>query len=350
MTRVGIAGFRGYSGSELVALLERHPDVEPVLLEHRSDAADRPRPLGHPAPPRAPLDPAAVKAEGLSVVFLATPAEVSSEVTPALLAAGARVIDLSGAYRLETPENYARWYAEPHHSPALLAEAVYGGATRPDARFNQVLTLTSAGNTNYHGLFLAVNRRFARGFLATASYTWSKAINDTDAAGDSGSSPQDSFDVRRDRGLASSNQQHRFVMQAIWQTQFGGPAKWLVDGWLLAPNFTFTTGFPVNVTTGTDLNRDLVNNDRPLFRGRNDLIGPGFREINLRLSRTFKLTERFGLEIIGEAENLLNSTNAACGIGGCSGAVVSRFGAPDFLRVTSALNSRQIQIGGRIRF
>lgn len=126
MIRVGIAGFRGYSGSELVALLERHPDVEPVLLEHRSDAADRPRPLGHPAPLRAPLDPAAVKAEGLSVVFLATPAEVSSEVTPALLAAGARVIDLSGAYRLETPENYARWYAEPHHSPALLAEAVYG--------------------------------------------------------------------------------------------------------------------------------------------------------------------------------------------------------------------------------
>ena len=254
-------------------------------------------------------------------------------------------------------------YYGGHRSPFLIdrnlpavtsfladGRAVYGGATRPDARFNQVLTLTSAGNTNYHGLFLAVNRRFARGFLATASYTWSKAINDTDAAGDSGSSPQDSFDVRRDRGLASSNQQHRFVMQAIWQTQFGGPARWLVDGWLLAPNFTFTTGFPVNVTTGTDLNRDLVNNDRPLFRGRNDLIGPGFREINLRLSRTFKLTERFGLEIIGEAENLLNSTNAACGIGGCSGAVVSRFGAPDFLRVTSALNSRQIQIGGRIRF
>lgn len=126
MTRVGIAGFRGYSGSELAGILERHPEVEPVLLEHRSDSGDRPRPLGHPAPHRAPLTPESVKAEKLALVFLATPAEVSSEVTPGLLAAGAKVIDLSGAYRLETPENYARWYAEPHHSPALLAEAVYG--------------------------------------------------------------------------------------------------------------------------------------------------------------------------------------------------------------------------------
>lgn len=235
---------------------------------------------------------------------------------------------------------------------AALADGrpVYGGTVRPDARFNQVLTLSARGHTNYHGLFLAVNKRFSRGFLTTASYTWSKAINNTDSSGDNGSSPQDSLDLRRDRGPASSNQQHRFVLQAIWQTQFGGPAKWLVDGWLVAPNLTFTTGFPVNVVAGSDLNRDLVNNDRPLFRGRNDLEGPGFQEVNLRISRTFKLTERFGLEIIGEAENLLNSTNAACGIGGCSGAVVNRFGAPDFLRVTSALNSRQIQLGGRIRF
>src|SRR5262249_13000965 len=48
------------------------------------------------------------------------------------------------------------------------------------------------------------------------------------------------------------------------------------------------------------------------------------------------------LEIIGEAENLFNHTNAACGVGGCAGAVVNRFGASDFLRVTSATNSRQI--------
>src|ERR1700693_1492969 len=111
MTPVGIVGFRGYSGAELVTILSRHPHVEPVRLEHR-DADDPPRPLGHPGPRRAPLTPETVRAEGLAAVFLATPAEVSIELTPSLLEAGAKVVDLSGAFRLGTAENYRRWYRE----------------------------------------------------------------------------------------------------------------------------------------------------------------------------------------------------------------------------------------------
>ena len=41
---VGIVGFRGYSGAELVTILSRHSRVEPVLLEHRHDAGERPEP------------------------------------------------------------------------------------------------------------------------------------------------------------------------------------------------------------------------------------------------------------------------------------------------------------------
>lgn len=122
---VGIVGFRGYSGAELAGILQRHPQVEPVLLEHR-DAEDQPRPLGHPGPRRAPFSPQAVHAEGLAVVFLATPAEVSLELTLPLLETGAKVIDLSGAFRLGTVGNYKRWYKEPHNHPELLAEAAYG--------------------------------------------------------------------------------------------------------------------------------------------------------------------------------------------------------------------------------
>jgi N-acetyl-gamma-glutamyl-phosphate reductase len=125
MTPVGIVGFRGYSGAELVSILSRHPRVQPVLLEHR-DADDRPRPLGHPGPRRVPLTAESVRAEGLAAVFLATPAEVSIELTPALLEAGAKVIDLSGAFRLGTAENYKRWYKQTHSQPGLLAEAAYG--------------------------------------------------------------------------------------------------------------------------------------------------------------------------------------------------------------------------------
>jgi len=124
-TPVGIVGFRGYSGAELITILSRHPQVEPVLLEHR-ESDDAPRPIGHPGPRRESFSPDAVRALGLAAVFLATPPEVSMDLAPALLNAGVKVIDLSGAFRLQTPENYQRWYKEKHTQPELLAEAVYG--------------------------------------------------------------------------------------------------------------------------------------------------------------------------------------------------------------------------------
>lgn len=124
--RVGIVGFRGYSGAELVSILERHDKVEPWLLEHRQDAAGRPGPRGEQEPPRMPCTGEAVRSEQVSAVFLATPPEVSMDLAPAMIEAGARVIDLSGAFRLGTVENYKKWYKADHTQPGLLAEAVYG--------------------------------------------------------------------------------------------------------------------------------------------------------------------------------------------------------------------------------
>jgi len=117
--RVGIVGFRGYSGAELVRILERHPHAEPVPMEHRGDS-------GGACPAAVPCSPEAVKDQQLAVVFLATPAEASLELAPTMLDAGARVIDMSGAFRLGTPERYARWYKTTHTQPNWLAEAVYG--------------------------------------------------------------------------------------------------------------------------------------------------------------------------------------------------------------------------------
>lgn len=124
--RVGVVGFRGYSGAELAVILARHPGVQPVLLEHRHDAAERPAPRGAKLLPRIPSTGAAVRSEGLAAVFLATPPEVSMDLAPEMLDAGAKVIDLSGAFRLGTAERYQAWYKAPHTQPALLAEAVYG--------------------------------------------------------------------------------------------------------------------------------------------------------------------------------------------------------------------------------
>jgi N-acetyl-gamma-glutamyl-phosphate reductase len=124
--KVGVVGFRGYSGAELVGLLTRHPHVEPVLLEHRQDSDPQPQPIGARQPASAPCTPEAVKAEHLALVFLATPADVSMVLAPQMLEAGAKVIDLSGAFRLRDPGAYSRWYKEKHSAPELLADAVYG--------------------------------------------------------------------------------------------------------------------------------------------------------------------------------------------------------------------------------
>jgi N-acetyl-gamma-glutamyl-phosphate reductase len=126
MRRVGIVGYRGYSGAELIHLLHRHGHVVPVLMDHREDPGGTPAIRRADPPARIPCTGEAVQREGLAVVFLATPPEVSMDLAPIMLASGTRVVDLSGAFRLLTPENYAAWYKETHTQPELLAEAVYG--------------------------------------------------------------------------------------------------------------------------------------------------------------------------------------------------------------------------------
>ena len=124
--RVGIVGFRGYSGAELISILHDHRHVEALLMEHRSDFAGDSGLRKPKGPRQVEATPDAVRDAKVELVFLATPAEVSMELAPVMLAAGARVIDLSGAFRLRTVENFSRWYHEPHTQPALLEEAVYG--------------------------------------------------------------------------------------------------------------------------------------------------------------------------------------------------------------------------------
>lgn len=124
--KVGIAGHRGYSGAELLRLLQPHTGVETILLEHRDGAPEGPRYLQKNSSRSIASAEAAVRDAGVELVFLATPPEVSMELAPRMLAAGVRVIDLSGAFRLRTPERYQRWYRETHAAPALLSEAVYG--------------------------------------------------------------------------------------------------------------------------------------------------------------------------------------------------------------------------------
>jgi N-acetyl-gamma-glutamyl-phosphate reductase len=124
-----IVGASGYTGLELTRLLARHPRIRlSGLYSDRwsDDAAGNRLPLDGPAAALRYRPLADAERADAELAFLATPAEVSAELAPKLLAKGARVVDLSGAFRLEDPAAYPAWYGFAHPAPQLLAEARYG--------------------------------------------------------------------------------------------------------------------------------------------------------------------------------------------------------------------------------
>jgi N-acetyl-gamma-glutamyl-phosphate reductase len=126
LTKVAVVGATGYAGTELTQILARHHEAEIVGL-FSSQGGKRSRiSSSHPDLIAEPFEMEALGASGAEVVFLATPNEVSAELAPEILEKGIKVIDLSGAFRLDDPSLYPTWYGFSHEQPALLHEAVYG--------------------------------------------------------------------------------------------------------------------------------------------------------------------------------------------------------------------------------
>jgi N-acetyl-gamma-glutamyl-phosphate reductase len=129
MITVAIVGASGYTGLELIRLLDRHPEVEITSVTSEQSA-------GKPVADLFPtlrgrcdllleaLDPATIAAKA-ELIFTALPHQAAMAVVPSFLAAGRKVIDLSADYRLHDPAVYGAWY-EPHKNPELLQAAVYG--------------------------------------------------------------------------------------------------------------------------------------------------------------------------------------------------------------------------------
>jgi N-acetyl-gamma-glutamyl-phosphate reductase len=126
MLNVGIFGPTGYTGRELIALLQGHSEVHIAFAASGSlgggDLSDV-----YPGGPTQPLlDADNVSLDGVDLVFLCLPHGASAARARTALEAGARVIDLSADFRLKDPEMFATWYGTPQGAPDLLPQAVYG--------------------------------------------------------------------------------------------------------------------------------------------------------------------------------------------------------------------------------
>jgi N-acetyl-gamma-glutamyl-phosphate reductase len=131
--KIGVLGASGYTGSELVRMLLRHPRAEIVLLTAERSAGKAMREV---FPQFSPFElPTLVAIEGLDwaaagldVAFCALPHATTQKVLKDLLAKApsTKVVDLSADFRLADTAAYAKWYGHEHHAPELQKEAVYG--------------------------------------------------------------------------------------------------------------------------------------------------------------------------------------------------------------------------------
>ena len=125
-----IIGGSGYGGAELARRLLMHPDVELVRVASIDHVGE---PLGAVHPNLEGASdlvfedlPPGQAARGCDVALLALPHKVTAAKLPELIAAGVRVVDMSGDFRLRDAATYERYYGAEHPHPELLATFTYG--------------------------------------------------------------------------------------------------------------------------------------------------------------------------------------------------------------------------------
>lgn len=246
---------------------------------------------------------------------------------------------------------------------------------RPIASVGSIDEFDSAASSVYHALTASVRRRMTGGVYFRAAYTWAQAIDDTQDALVAGrpATVENSYSTRAERGRSVTDQRHRVALSGIWEPNpFHADHPTLqkiFNDWRFSGVFTAGSGRPVNARIVGDANRDSnTTNDRlPGYR-RNFFTGPNYITTDLRVARRFPLGDRFKLEVLVEAFNLMNRQNLRVdlsddGFLNTAGQFVqidktigfSHFPAhyrlsSGFLSPTNAYAPRQVQIAVRLKF
>jgi LysW-gamma-L-alpha-aminoadipyl-6-phosphate/LysW-L-glutamyl-5-phosphate reductase len=147
--RAAVIGGTGYGGAELIRRLLLHPEVELVRVAS-VDYVGEPLGSAHPSLEGVEglvfegLTPARA-AEGVEVVLLGLPHTVAAEKVPELLETRARIVDMSGDFRLRDAAAYGRYYGKEHPRPELLGAFVYGLPELNRDRIRQARCVASPG-------------------------------------------------------------------------------------------------------------------------------------------------------------------------------------------------------------
>jgi hypothetical protein len=222
--------------------------------------------------------------------------------------------------------------------------------------------IQSSAKSEYNALVFQFNRRFTDGLQVQSSYTLAKSTdtNQNSSPFPQNNSPYNAFDRSYDAGPSNNDVRHKFVASAVYAPTFykGSDTSiqnYAFNGWSIAPIVTFYTGRPYDgVVSGTSLNGTLGDTRYPL-NPRNAFRLPSILNVDLRLSKRFRFTERYKLELLAEGFNIFNRTHTFIE----QNLLYTRSGTnlnynPNFGQNTESSSSnyreRQIQFAARFQF
>ena len=245
--------------------------------------------------------------------------------------------------------------------------------------------ISSILNSAYHGLQVKGDRRFANHFTLRGYYTFGKGLDAVNTQNSTLQQATDWNNIALDRGRANNDRTHSAVISGVWELNYVSRAlravRLIAGGWSLAAIASFRSGTPLTITSGSDVNFDGHNIDRadligdPYLdphrprsqvvdqwfnigafskttqaihsydgtAGRNILDGPGLKNVDMTIARSFRLSERKSLQFRGEATNALNLVNLSNP--GTNANTASTFG-----KITTARAMRQAQVGLKLVF
>jgi hypothetical protein len=206
----------------------------------------------------------------------------------------------------------------------MLADgrAVYsttvGPTTRVDPTFDHVNVFQSIGEATYNAFTATLSKRMTHGWQAQATYTLAHGednapLTGTYVVGSNDDRVSDPSNLDRDKGVTPFHQTHTLAVSAVLAPSVSGDglAATLANNNQLGMILQANSGVPFNTRSNLDLNRDGVNNDRPLDVARNaGRLGAVFY-LDLRYSRFIPLRDSQRLELFFEAKNLFNTENIA---------------------------------------
>ncbi len=243
---------------------------------------------------------------------------------------------------------------------------------------NSLTERDSSSNSSYNALWVTANKRMTRGLQFNVSYTWSHSLDEA-SRNNNGIVVQDSNNIFGSKGPSDFDARHRFVVNAIYDLPF--KANRLVSGWSLAPIVSLQSGNPFNVVLATSSINGVANTARPNANGpvqltgsaltnwfanptgvfaapapgtfgnigRNSVVGPNFKNLDLSAIKNTKITERLNAQLRVDAFDLANHPNY--------GQPGRMFGSSSFGTVTSTRfptgdsgSSRQLQLALKLQF